>query len=352
MTSLQDQIVSLSTWYHSNQSQNNPTPLIDLRSADEFATKRLSFPNLKVVPFPVEFLKERSFELPARHVEFAILLSKSDLERAEHVLLGAKDNGRKRAQKPWLVTEVLIDDPELWNEAQELGIDDHSDDDRWEKGEEECFRPLPRLWQPDAMIQTVLLPLLLLPKEDSSLSDEIWDLASGAGRDVAFLAEELKTSSSSSTPSFRKVVGLDHRYNAKETRIVTDFWDRRGVGDTTECLKMDLSTFEGIEDTLMSSDRSVAALFAVRFWKPSLVEAICRSTKLKPGTLFGMSHFCKPFAGAPWNFAHPTEKTVLERNQLNEMFQDASNNWEILHDEIALDSDHGRSMIHFVARRR
>jgi hypothetical protein len=274
------------------------------------------------------------------------LLPLSDLERAEAFLLGAKDTARKRkrAQRPWLVTDVIIETPDFWNEARELKIDEHqklTKELQHQKLTKKRYRsPLPRLWEPDAMIQNVLLPLL---KDSLSQNDQVWDLASGAGRDVAFLAEELKFAET----NFHKVVGLDHRYNRKETGIVTGFWKRRGVADKTLCAKMDLSNFDSVDEIL--SGRNVAAFFAVRFWKPSLVEALSNSTKIKSGTLFGMSHFCKPYDGAPWNFEHPTEKTVLERNQLKELFQE---DWDILHDEIDLDSDHGRSMIHFVARRR
>jgi hypothetical protein len=65
---LKDRIVALPTWYSKQCESDSPTPLVDLRSADEFATKRLSFENteLSLVPFPIEVLKERSFELPGK----------------------------------------------------------------------------------------------------------------------------------------------------------------------------------------------------------------------------------------------------------------------------------------------
>jgi hypothetical protein len=71
---------------------------------------------------------------------------------------------------------------------------------------------------------------------------------------------------------------------------------------------------------------------------------------LSSGTLFGLSHFCKPYPGAPWDFDHPSEKTVLERTHLQELF--SSEGWDILHDEIAIDSDHGRTMIQFTAKKQ
>jgi hypothetical protein len=338
---LTDRITSLPEFL----ARGNPTPLMDLRTIDESATQRLNSPKIPLVRFPIEFLKARSFELPARHVEFALLLHGSDLKQAEAFLLGSNDNTRKRAQKPWLVTAVLLDTPELWKEAKVLNIC-HEPTSKTITSE----FPLPRLWQPDKMIQEVFLPLL---RDSLTSHDEVWDLASGAGRDVAFLAEELV----SSKTDFHKVFGFDHRYNKKETEIVSGFWDRRGVTDKTSAVKMDLSNFITLEEQILESSenhhhsKNVAALFAVRFWKVALIEALANSESLITGTLFGISHFCKPFDGATWEFEHPSEKTVLKRKQLKDLFQ-KDNKWEIIHDEITLDSDHGRSMIHFVARKR
>lgn len=332
---LKDRVVTLSHWFAKQQASNFPTPLMDLRTGKRVNRLSSGKLNMTLVPFSIDFLKERSFELPARHVEFAILLAPSDLDKAEAFLLGSKDNSRKRPQKPWQVSDVLLETPNFWEEAKALKIYQEKTD----RQDDEIF-PLPRLWQPDAMVQNSLLPLL---RESLSSDDEVWDLASGAGRDVAFLAEELV----SSKTSFKSVVGFDHRYNEKETNIVKGFLDRRGVAEKTSVVKMDLSSFGLVEEAM--EFKSVAALLVVRFWKPLLVEALAKSDCLASGTLFAISHFCKPFDGAPWDFVHPSEKTVLERNQLHNLFHQ---DWDILHDEIASDSDHGRSMIHFIAKRR
>jgi hypothetical protein len=50
------------------------------------------------------------------------------------------------------------------------------------------------------------------------------------------------------------------------------------------------------------------------------------------------------------------EKHVLERNELAEIFHQSLDSngqvkWRILHDEIVMDSDHGRTLIQFVAQR-
>jgi hypothetical protein len=95
-----------------------------------------------------------------------------------------------------------------------------------------------------------------------------------------------------------------------------------------------------------TSLRDGAVLFAVRFWKPELVKEIAADKSVH---IFALSHFCKPYSGAPWNFEHPSEKTVIDRDELSTVFRAE---WEIVNDEITKDSDHGRTMIHFVARRQ
>lgn len=78
---LNDRIISFDSWYaeqnaltslssstEGGQISTLPTPLMDLRSATDRAKRRLSFSkkdtSFEVVPFPIEYLKERSFELP------------------------------------------------------------------------------------------------------------------------------------------------------------------------------------------------------------------------------------------------------------------------------------------------
>ena len=379
--SLRNRIISFSDWWTLQESES--TPVLDLRSFEEHQKQCLcptvvrdeissSRDDLIVVPIPVSRVEKRSFELPARHVKFSILVPESDLDRAESFLCGSN---RKRSN-PWKVVHVLLDTEEFWSKAQDMGMVDRGHKQLQQQQQHKRqrlyqevavldnintststsrirrWRPLTRLWQPDPMVETVLFPLLVKVQGENqqpSSNDyplEVWDLAAGAGRDVAFLAEELFAADKS-----YQIIAVDHRYNEKETKIVNDFWDRRGIGDQTSSLKLNLSHWKALEEAMSSAltKNQVAAMFCVRFWKPELVEAIANSTSLPSGVLFGLSHFCKPSAGAPWNFEHPSEKTVLERNQLSDLFQ---SQWDVLHDEIALDSDHGRTMIHFVARRR
>jgi hypothetical protein len=326
--------VSLQNWWSKATSDDEKkiVRLLDLRPANLYGRQRLVHSRLVVVPFPAQYLKERSFELPARHVEFSILVEKSELEQVQTFLLGPKSPARKRPGKPWKVMDVLVEEPTLWEQARDLGI--------LSEGKVDPQFPMPRVWQPDPMVENVLLKYLQTHPSNGAL--QVWDLASGAGRDVAFLAEELL---GAGNPF--EVWGFDHRYNEKETKITGSFLERRGVSHLTKCIKMDLSAWDAVTSVLPT--KPVAAIFCVRFWKVELVTAIANCTALTSGTLFGLSHFCKPHAGASWNFDHPSEKTVLERTQLHDLFHEQG--WEILYDEIAFDSDHGRTMIQFVAKK-
>jgi hypothetical protein len=335
-------IVSIDQWWNDtcteSATEGQRWPLLDVRTQKDYEQQRIQHSSIMVVPSPLEFLRARSFELPARHVEFSLLVDDADsLEDAQTFLLGPKDSmTRKRPQQPWKVRNVVVTDDKFWKQAQDLAICSTS--------APIAHFPLPRLWQPDCMVRDVLLPLL---KDRLAQGNEfqVWDLASGAGRDVAFLAEELLASRDNSQTSV-KVVALDHRYNVKETNTVTSFFERRQVGQATKCVQMDLSQWSTLQDSL-TQHCNVGAFFCVRFWKRSLVEELAKAA-LSKGTLFAISHFCKPYVGAEWIFEHPSEKTVIERNELRDLFSDG---WDVLHDEIAMDSDHGRTMIHFVARR-
>ena len=328
-----DRLVSMDDWWARNRARNiRIIPLFDLRPSNLFDKRRLAHSNLVVVSIPLEYLKKRSFELPNRHLEFSILLEESGLEEALTFFLGQKFHDRKRPGKPWKVTDILVDHPALWKQAEDLGLSF--------EGENDPPFPLPRLWKPNPMVENVLLKCLQNRPSHGSL--QVWDLASGAGRDVAFLAEQLLAADNA-----YEVWGWDHRYNETESKITRSFWDRRGVGHLTKSFKINLSSWDAVT-SLLPIDL-VAAIFCVRFWKYNLVASLAQCPKITPGTLFGLSHFCKLYNGAPWTFDYPSEKTVLERTQLHDIFHQQG--WEILHDEIVLDSDHGRTMIEFVARK-
>ena len=278
----------------------------------------------QVVSIPMAGLRERSFELPPRHISFAVITdSSSDLQDARNFLAGTLGS----RQKPWNVTAWILV-PQNIPKCLYCSCD-------WPKSER-----LPRLWQPDTMIDQLLLPLL----SRESLSDkEIWDLGAGSGRDVCFLAEELHMVKQQ--PDFR-VVALDQRYRTQEEMsTLKGFFQRRHVQDVTDCRQVQLNNVEQVMDGIHSS--RVICLFAVRYWNRPLFERLAQSDQLASGTIIAISQFGKPHVGAPWNFAHPKEKHVLGRNELSELF---GGQWKIHWDQVVSDSDHGRTLIQFVAQ--
>ena len=298
--------------------------------------------------------------------------------------------------------------------------DDDNDDDDGKSN----YQPLPRLWKPDPMVQCTLLPLLKQKLDDdiiafsqpySPSSFIICDLGSGAGRDVCYLAEELqfylhqqhqqqhKTLMQSSFITQLCIIGIDN-HKGSEKRCIP-FWKNRNVNHITKSLYLDLNKLKVFHQQIQllngghhndhdNDHNGVVCLYAIRFLNRKVIKAIanCKIYKkekdneyidqyhhhqqqqqlqqhpkeeqcivLKSGTLFAMSHFCKPYQGASWDFDHPKENSVLERNELYTLFtqqqnylkegnEEVSKKWEILHDEICLDGDHGRTLIHFVVK--
>ena len=385
---LKSRLISISKWFNHQRTSKQPLLLMDLRSSESYEKRRLrsvkktggdTSQNLVAATLPIDVLRERSFELPSRHVEFSILVHPSNLDQAEEFLLGPRErkDGHKRTRpfKPWNISDVLLDEEILWTEAENLGIlagnNDESKQYKKQKVDDKSTPiplspssfddfPQPRLWQPDPMVENTLLPLLK-ELDDTIDGQQVWDLGSGAGRDLIFLAEELFASRSPLT-SMLQLIGIDHRYNEKETRITTEFCNRRGVSSVTRLLKLDCSKWDLIKKEIQTQHEGtenelsnhVAVIYAVRFWKPALFEEIANCVDvniIKPGTIVAMSNFCKPNEGASWDFQNPNPSVVLERSHLNAIFS-KHGTWDILHDEIVNEPDYGRPMIHFVAKRK
>ena len=375
-------------------------------------------PNVVVIHLPWETLVsgERSCELPPRHVEFALLVpshyNKDDTRDNNHnhnhhnkndqnevqeptiteffVATASRTTGQSR--KPWNVKQVLVDSPSLWKEAEELGIlqEVHQD----EVGDEGIIqpklpklpkhgsrgrrrmRPLPRLWKPDGMVEHTLYPMLqdvlkdiLLQQSNAAAGRNkhqvvphfVWDLGSGAGRDICFLAEESKayymarqqgqlsscssshssssrsssttTSSSSSIASLPiQFVGVDHHKGSAQRCL--PFWKHHSIHDCTQTKRLNLKQLklvkdaweevilarqdEGEEQSTQPSRFTVGerliCLYAVRYWNRPLVQYIVDSTLLSKGTIFALSHFCKPFVGASWDYDHPKVRRILRHD--------------------------------------
>lgn len=342
-------IVSLLEWWN-DASWKQRIPLLDVRSQNDYNEKWLHSPDAldsstktpsttsttpnatsstltTIVHIPFTELEERSYELPPRHVVFTLLTTdaSSIVACQELLLLG----GERRRQKPWLVPyAILASDPDNWQQAASLGL-------------VKCplhqpslspFRAMQRLWEPDPMVAQVLLPVLLqnsMLDKDMDVDDdrvvetsEIWDLGAGSGRDVCFLAEQLReqlclpasASESELTATTNininiKVVGLDQRYQeaVAANEECNRFWKRRGVGYMTACRRIRLEDWDEFSGELQRTRTNgrVLCLFAVRFWNRLLVERLVNSPMIAPGTIFAISQFGKPSPDATWDFAHP-----------------------------------------------
>lgn len=346
---------------------------------------------------------------------------------------------RKREfwQRPWKIEGLLAaNDEENWIQAQKMGFA------RFEKlspesfdSRVECGVPMPRLWEPDAMVRELLLPTIMqkikytetignstvfTPADHAPTFLEIWDLGSGSGRDVCYLAEQIKymQTQKGKKMSFNvKILAIDQRYRSKvnpgtsvsDREECSRFWARRGVRDLIECFDINLmertqfvELEERIQNTLGRRDAShegsktVLVIYAVRFWSRKFVEAfICQktdelasSTKTPLTIIFAISHFGKSSVNTSWNFEHPKErhntngslcartrflsyaslfvfcyfaqeKHVLERDELSTIFRNCrtkqgsectnKRGWQVLHDRVVVDCDHGRTLIQFVA---
>ncbi|KAL3808700.1 hypothetical protein ACHAXA_010080 [Cyclostephanos tholiformis] len=461
-------------------SPRPPLPLVDLRSRDEFDEMHLSHPSASaaihhrlddecgggvvaaaeeyhddgsdgtikrleppiIVNLPLSSLisGERSCELPPRHMEFAVLIPRGyarsflldnvDARVGEcairRLFFSSRSESTKQSRKPWLVRQVLIDDDNLWKEASDMGCirrgsggDDGIDDGI-------PFRRLPRLWKPDPLISSDILPLLKEwttkmcdPYSGEEMCDErsinchvtnaeissdetsvantlglVWDLGCGAGRDICYLAEEMKEfqhtllsrQREQSTGSFH-FFGIDNHKGSE--RRCKPLWKNRGVDDIADSVALDLNKLHLVRDQLMTPPPTKVlmrpgpipyrvCIIAIRYLNRKLLSYIAEATsatniatttftriskntmqctppplELPLGTLVAISHFCKPEEGASWNFDHPKESNVLERHELRRLFRcDAREDqkWHILKDDLIIDGDHGRTLIQFVAR--
>ena len=364
--------------------------LLDLRTAaDQFQRplagihrRELPHPSLIIASLPLEEVKARSFELPARHVHFSILVEGNDDDNLAHVqtaeqFLLRPDRvaaNKNRKFRPWQIDSILVADHVFWKEARDMKLIGDGGESKGSTNGGSALAPSPRLWDADGMVEKLLLQLLrneIAGTNHRGKRLRIYDMASGAGRDAVFLAEELLHSSTNSRGAQFHVTAIDHRYNAKQTNIVQDFFHRRGVCDYTSVVKANLSKWETMRELLLSarkergsdgndgddtrttsnnSGTTVDVLCCVRFLVRSAVKDLASCSSLYEGTIFAISHFCIAQDGGVWPFDHPSPETVLERNEMKDLFM--GNGWDVLHDEIATDSDHGRALLHFVARKR
>ena len=205
-------IAKLNQWVNGySKDDNQILPIVDLRSYEEFDRQHIdmtsysnsgsnredTLPTIVNLPLPTLLSGERSCELPPRHVKFAILiprqytpqfLERSDDCEIHQLFFASMSKSTLQSRKPWLVRQVLIDSDTLWKDASALGLVKS-----YSKTSITPFQRLPRLWKPDP-ITTNILPILkewTINKVHNRIG-LVLDLGSGAGRDVCYLAEELK----------------------------------------------------------------------------------------------------------------------------------------------------------------
>lgn len=376
-------------------------PLVDLRTNEQYSKRRISINQKKkkssiIVNLPFETLLsgERSCELPPRTVPFAILVPASYCDNGIlskthniHVIFDlffatvSKATGQSRT--PWLVQQILcecsdIDDTSsacscIWDDARSMNV---LDDTSIEPG----VTVAPRLWKPDPLVHDTLLPLLKerlkawsiemngtkksgTKQQQQQIMGEVWDMGSGAGRDLCFLAEELqhyhrhelKMSGDIRLPIL--FVGIDnHKGSAKRC---VPLWKHRGVGDITKSVLMNLKKLDSVQDAMAKTN--VILSYAVRYLNRPLMNFL--ASNCEENALFALSHFCRKEDGL-WNFDHPKINSVLEYGEIKRLFCGTCSSggkerygtkcgdWEVLENKLCSDADFGRTMVNFVSCRR
>ena len=416
-------------------------PMVDLRSYEDFAKQHIALhraescderhekrheimlhnDNVPIINLPLSILLsgERSCELPPRHLEFAILIPRqytqpflnNDEEDCciHELFFASQSKSTLQSRKPWLVRQVLIDSDEFWHEARKIRLVQDCNDKGSTTGRDfHPFQSLPRLWKPDPLVSSYVLPLLkewITEKRECHDSIEknkqqiktnnagvVLDLGSGAGRDICYLAEEVKQFQHALLRKDDKqvihsvhFVGIDnHKGSAKRC---IPLWRNRGVDVMTHSALLDLNKLHLVREHFMDTSKlltrqpmkqtsGIICIFAIRFLNRKLLSYIAnsqnfvddddKSTSTPPkaktaihsppptlvlpiGTILAISHFCKPKEGSTWAFDHPKESSVLDRWELKNLFDERR--WKIMRDNLILDGDHGRTLIQFIAKK-
>mgnify|MGYP000712075109 CR=1 FL=1 len=406
MTSHCYDIVDMHQWLSGWGEDGKTLPLVDLRSREEFDNCHLCS-SVTIVNLPLSSLLsgERSCELPPRHVEFAILVPSQYAQTfldgcfstIHQLFFASQSKSTLQSRKPWLVMQILIEEKSLWKDAGELGLIQRYDRRSSNRDGTFPFQSLPRLWKPDPLVSSVMFPLLkdwIMCRQPTMSSDSqtpinglVLDLGSGAGRDICYLAEELKEFQQQQPQQCMRsihFVGIDnHKGSSKRCHPL---WKNRGVDDVSDSLLLGLNKLHLVHDHLTDISKlqsqpvpqtTILCIFAIRFLNRKLLSYIAESRSsdeqstianpasrietsknvhspppplvLPLGTMLAISHFCKPDEGAQWNFDHPKESSVFERWELKTLFEGAK--WQIITDTIIPDGDHGRTLVQFVARK-
>ena len=321
------------------------------------------------------------------------------------LFLSTQSQRTQQSRCRWNIKQILLESDDLWNHVTELDLlgpiksKNYIHHSYTSIMHTDIEFPLPRLWKPDPLMESYIIPLLFRflqnhilhtfepinkykrksfqmdhnldidasmdPKDISSFYTptdithtfpyQVWDLGSGAGRDICFLAEEclshhyyhqnmsfisnkqmepilppvIQNSSTSTSTSNQylfpiQFIGIDnHKGSAKRC---LPLWKNRMVQSITKSMRLDLKKMDLVHDILSSSIQNdkgsnaasksttiqtqakcnVILVYAIRYLNRHLIQyLVSDKCPLMKGTLFAMSHFCKPTMKSEWNFDHP-----------------------------------------------
>jgi hypothetical protein len=299
----------------------------------------------------------------------------------------------KSSRKPWLVRGII--DARSVTNAKHLELFNSSE----AIAKRLSLYPLPRLWKPDSLIEFHIAALVKSLSQQRSCV--VCDLGSGAGRDISFLAEESKFRAAGGGVGIieggeqqqqlqRKVRFHAVDYHKGCPKRCIPLWENRGVADCINLHSLDLRSVDGAREWFdklqskfnnnhksntaaaadddaeevsssspsspSSSSSSLVLVYCVRYKNNALTQMIAASDSCV--SIFATSHFVQEEDGS-FPFDHPKMSEVYEINELETIFTTAAaedgegtNRWQILLSEIIRDSDHGRPLIQFIARRK
>ncbi|KDO21496.1 hypothetical protein SPRG_12460 [Saprolegnia parasitica CBS 223.65] len=281
----------------------------------------------RVVPIPWSAQKARCHEYPARQAAFGLLCPR-DRSKAQVQVDWFLSETIRVQQLPWrCLAFYIVDSDDTAAEANALGL----------VGAQTPLFPQPRLWSPNALLFE-LVPAVVGSKAGPTAA--VIDLACGSGRDMVYFAEEVLAVQPDLCNRF---IGVNDNRSGRKKGLA--FASRRGVGKVVDFIKMDLNRVGPFSQHAWGP---IQCVYGCRFLNRRLF-AVIRAL-VPVGGVVGWMHFCAPPDGSPWRWAHPSQiSDILKLGELRRRFEDC---FEILVDTVVPDTDHGRPMNVFVARKR
>lgn len=335
--------VTLTEWH-----EESILPLIDLRPYHVYDLLPIRSIKHVVINIPLSTIQsgERSCELPPRYLEFAVVCEKGEQPLMMKIFGASVSAATNQTREPWKVRLVIVADNFMEDEVHILRLYKH-----------DCSSsnfPFARLFYADPMIEHQLVPKLAQNYDQQYIANNddkipwlyrIYDLGCGSGRDVAVLSEVLLAHHNLNYPKSHariKVIGIDnHKGSPQKSKSL---WKRRGVESISDSILLNLKKLDELDEIFQRSTPN--CVYSVRYLNRPLLKYL--SKNLPTGTIFAMSHFCKTNQFQTWDFDHPKVQSVLEREELRNTFE----GWNVEYDDIVLDSDHGRTLINFIATRK